>query len=132
MIKVVNYPIPEICPYCGSPVIFTSNAVIYGKQYGGGMCYKCVNCDSYVGVHKGTNVPLGILANKELRELKKECHALFDPLWKSNKMTRKEAYGYLANLLSISIDECHFGWFSKEMLQKAKNVLVTLNNETDL
>ncbi|MFB5268120.1 zinc-finger-containing protein [Paenibacillus enshidis] len=40
---------------------------------------------AYVGVHDGTDIPLGRLANRELRELKKQCHALFDPVWKNKK-----------------------------------------------
>lgn len=27
---------PKVCRYCGSPVVFTSNAEIYGKEYGNG------------------------------------------------------------------------------------------------
>jgi len=124
MKKINYYPIPTVCPYCNSPVIFTSNVAIYGKQYGNGMCYKCINCDSYVGVHTGTNIPLGILANKELRELKKECHTLFDPIWQNNKnIKRTDAYKMLAKLLDIPVNECHFGWFDKETLYKAKEIL---------
>jgi DNA-directed RNA polymerase subunit RPC12/RpoP len=70
--KLDKYPIPTTCPYCNSKVICTSNAEIYGKEYGNGRCYKCTSCDAYVGVHDGTNIPLGRLANKQLRELKKK------------------------------------------------------------
>ncbi|RXZ84333.1 hypothetical protein EBB07_03555 [Paenibacillaceae bacterium] len=41
---------------------------------------------------------------------KKECHALFDPIWKQNKhIKREQAYGRLANVLGIPHNECHFG-----------------------
>jgi len=120
-----KYPIPKECLYCYSQVIYCSNALIYGREYGNGRCYKCTNCDAYVGVHSGTQVPLGRLANSELRELKKECHALFDPVWKINKnIKREQAYGRLANALGIPRNECHFGWFDKEMLLKAKSILI--------
>ncbi|RKN75029.1 zinc-finger-containing protein [Paenibacillus ginsengarvi] len=39
----------------------------YGREYGNGRCYKCTNFDAYVGVHTGTMIPLGRLANSELR-----------------------------------------------------------------
>lgn len=120
------YPIPTVCDYCGSPVVFGSNAEIYGKEYGNGMCFRCVdkNCDSYVGVHDGTRIPLGRLANKELRELKMQCHALFDPAWRGNKrINREQAYGRLANVLGIPADECHFGWFDKDMLLRCLEIL---------
>ncbi|MBB6694409.1 hypothetical protein H7B90_23715 [Cohnella xylanilytica] len=118
------YPIPTQCPYCKSRVIYTSNATIYGREYGNGKCYKCTNCDAYVGVHTGTRIPLGRMANRELRELKKSCHALFDPSWKNNKnLKREKAYGRLATRLGIPLKECHFGWFDREMLLKAREIL---------
>lgn len=121
--RVANYPIPETCSYCNSKVIYTSNKEIYGKKFGNGKCYKCTECDAYVGVHDGTNIPLGRIANKELRTLKKKAHALFDPIWKNGEKKRGEAYGDLAKKLGIPKKECHFGWFDKEMLEKAIEVL---------
>ncbi|MNO23023.1 hypothetical protein D3C76_128150 [compost metagenome] len=119
-----KYPIPVSCPYCGGSVIYTSNATIYGREYGNGRCYKCTSCDAYVGVHNRTRIPLGRLANRELRELKKECHALFDPVWKLNKNIKREhAYGRLANVLDIPSNECHFGWFDKDLLIRALEIL---------
>jgi hypothetical protein len=59
---------------------------------------------------------LGRLADAELRKAKIAAHAVFDPLWKSGEMTRKEAYRWLAKALnlaepphmgSMNIDECH-------------------------
>jgi len=122
--QVDYYPIPKECPYCQSDVVYTSNAVIYGREYGNGRVYKCTGCDAYVGVHTGTRIPLGRLANRELRELKKYCHDLFDPAWKGNKnLNREKAYGRLATILEIPHNECHFGWFDKDMLLKAREVL---------
>ena len=116
------YPIPTVCPYCGCNVVFTSNAEVYGKKYGNGMCYKCTNCDAYVGVHTGTHIPLGRLANKKLRELKKQCHDAFDVFWKT-KRERSVAYQWLADELNIPLKSCHFGWFDEEMLLKALDIL---------
>lgn len=121
--KIQPYPIPTECPYCGEEVVFTSNKEIYGREYGNGKCYKCTKCDAYVGVHDGTEIPLGRLADKELRTLKMECHAVFDPLWQNGKQKRKEAYRELAEKLGIAEAECHFGWFDKEMLTKVIDLL---------
>ncbi|WP_408893481.1 zinc-finger-containing protein [Paenibacillus taichungensis] len=107
--RIAGYPIPVICSYCSCDVIYTSNSVIYGKEYGNGRVYKCTGCDAYVGVHTGTSIPLGRLANKELRQLKKKCHTLFDPAWKSKKVKRRQAYSILAFKLGIPVNECHFG-----------------------
>lgn len=117
------YPKPTTCQYCGHEVIYTSNAEIYGKEYGNGKCYKCNNCDAYVGVHDGTDIPLGILANIELRNLKKKAHAMFDPIWKRKKKYRWQCYHQLALKLDIPVKECHFGWFNKDMLEKSIQIL---------
>jgi hypothetical protein len=53
------------------------------------MIYHCKSCDAWVGVHKGTNKPLGRLANRELRDWKKKAHAAFDPLWQEKLRRRK-------------------------------------------
>ena len=130
--KIDAYPIPTVCPYCDSEVIFTSNSIIYGEKYGNGKCYKCTKCDAYVGVHNGTKTPLGRMANKELRELKKQAHALFDPIWQNKQKTRSEAYTDLAKALSIPKKECHFGWFDKPMLLKAIGYLTPKENPKKL
>lgn len=87
-----------ICSYCNQPAKFVNNSEIYnGKQYGKSyMMWYCKPCNAYVGVHHNNpNAPLGTMANKELREWRKKAHALFDPLWKSGKMSRKQAYLWL-------------------------------------
>ena len=86
---------PTICRYCGSPVVFTSNAEIYGREYGDGKCYLCRNCKAFVGVHPGTDTPLGTLANAELREWRKQAHYWFDQIWRKplRITTRYKAYG---------------------------------------
>lgn len=65
------------CDYCGRQAEYVDSKVVYGKSYG--MMYLCRNCMAYVGVHKGTDKPLGRLANAELRYWKKRAHAVFDP-----------------------------------------------------
>ena len=95
---------PTICRYCGSPVVFTSNAEIYGREYGDGKCYLCRNCKAFVGVHPGTDTPLGTLANAELREWRKPLRIT----------TRYKAYGWLAEQLHISREYTHIGMFEKE------------------
>lgn len=114
MPKVDSYPVPDFCPYCGSFVVFTSNAAVYGKEYGNGKCYKCASCDAYVGVHTGTTIPLGRLADQRLRSFKKMAHRQFDAAWKSGKTTRSRAYKCLAYFLGIPLHECHIGWFDEK------------------
>ena len=102
------------CPYCNKEAEWTANKVIYGKNYGKSyMCWYCKNCDAYVGCHENTKVPLGSMANKELRDWRKKAHAIIDPLWKSGKMKRKEVYaklkeqfGFEVHVAKSDIDMC--------------------------
>ncbi|MTI49441.1 MAG: hypothetical protein FH761_16535 [Firmicutes bacterium] len=121
--KIDKYPIPKKCIYCGSKVKLVSNSKIYGREYGNGKCYLCEGCKAYVGVHPDLKTPLGRLANKELRELKIKAHSLFDPHWKDGNIKRHQAYKELAEKLEIPRNECHFGWFDKDMLLKAIKIL---------
>lgn len=123
MRKINKYPIPKVCHYCGNEVVYTSNSEIYGREYGNGKCYLCRNCMASVGVHNGTDIPLGILASRELSKLKKQSHDLFDVYWKSNQKSRTQCYKQLAIKLGIDVEQCHFGWFDKDMLQKALFIL---------
>lgn len=115
---------PTVCNLCGGKVEYISNDKIYGRKYGSGFCYHCKECGAYVGTHKHRpHIALGILADAELRELKKQCHDIFDCQWKSGKIKRKKAYENLAEKLEIPVAECHFGWFDKPMLEKAIEIL---------
>lgn len=108
----------KICPYCGNKPEYVDSSVIYGTSYG--MIYLCKPCDAYVGVHKGTDTPLGRLSNADLRHWKKQAHEYFDPVWQSGKIKRKDAYNMLCNHLGIPKDYCHIGMFSVET---CKNVI---------
>lgn len=118
---------PTTCNLCGGRVIYTSNANIYGREYGSGRCYICKCCGAYVGTHAPRpRDAMGILANWEMRELKKECHALFDPMWKGKPKANKkrnDLYAWLAREMDIPREDCHFGYFDTEKLKTAKRIL---------
>ncbi len=115
---------PTICRYCGSPVVYTSNAEIYGREYGEGRCYLCRNCRAFVGVHPGTDTPLGTLANEELRRYRKAAHFWFDKIWKSPTRitTRDKAYKWLSKELGLPKEETHIGMFEKEQCEKVMEI----------
>ncbi|MDR1246109.1 MAG: DUF3268 family zinc-finger domain-containing protein [Clostridiales Family XIII bacterium] len=98
-----------VCPYCGRAAEYTDSKTVYGRSYG--MIYLCRDCDAYVGVHKGTDKPLGRLANRELRRWKNAAHAAFDELWRFGSFTRREAYAWLSRQLGIPIKKTHIGMF---------------------
>jgi len=104
------------CPYCGNKAAYVDSEVIYGRSYG--MVYLCEPCDAYVGVHKGTNHPLGRLADAKLRWWKKQAHHHFDQLWQGGGMSRKGAYAWLALKLNILPACCHIGMFDVDMCKR--------------
>lgn len=121
------------CPYCGAEVILRDATFIYhnSKSKDWGNMWVCSNypkCNSYVGCHQGTSLPLGRLANERLRTLKMEAHKQFDPIWKSGLMNRKDAYKWLSSMLGISMEECHIGLFDIKMCQKVIHLCKKQNN----
>ena len=111
---------PTICRYCGNPVVLTSNKEIYGREFRNGKIYLCRNCGAFVGTHPGTDIPLGTLANEELREYRKEAHFWFDRIWKrpTRITTRYKAYGWLALKMELPREKTHIGMFEKEQCIK--------------
>lgn len=121
---------PTVCNICSGRVIYTSNKILYGKQYGSGYCYYCTNCRAYVGTHKPRpKEAMGILANNEMREWKHKCHNIFDPIWQGHIVKRYYLYRELAVALCLPVEECHFGYFDVDTLSKAYDIMLTWEPE---
>lgn len=114
------------CDYCGRRAEYVDSEVVYGRSYG--MIYLCRACNAYVGVHKGTDRPLGRLANAELRHWKKAAHAEFDPLWQYGRFKgrRKAAYRWLSEKMGLPEDETHIGMFD---IDRCKRVIEICRTE---
>lgn len=117
----------KICPYCRCNSKYVDSSLIYGKSYG--MVYYCGGCDAYVGVHKGTNKSLGRLANKELRDAKKEAHFYFDSLWKhgikkgrSKHEVRNSAYNWLSKKIGTPKKFTHIGMFNINLCRETVRI----------
>jgi len=98
------------CPYCNGDAEWVENKGVYGKNYGKSvMIWLCRKCDAYVGCHNNTKEPLGTMADRETREWRKKAHATFDPIWKSGKVKRDRAYGFLKRRFGADfhIGECN-------------------------
>ncbi|MED5607824.1 zinc-finger-containing protein [Pseudomonas sp. JH-2] len=117
-------PAPTICE-CGGQVVLMNNSAIYGREYGDWpYVYACtaVGCGRYVGLHPDTDLPLGTLADKPLRDARNRCKKPFERIWREDWMRRKEAYAWLAQDMGISTEECHFGLFSTQQCEQAKQL----------
>lgn len=91
--------------------------------------YLCRNFMAYVGVQKGTDKPLGRLANAELRYWKERAHAVFDPLWQRGRFRghRNAAYGWLTQKMGLPVEQTHIGMFDVAQCRKAIHII---ENET--
>ena len=104
------------CPHCGALAVIRPASEIYGDPDKPGELYVCSNypqCKSYVGMHPGTRVPLGNLANGDLRNLRIRAHRKFDQLWQSGVMHRDTAYRWMADYFNIPMQEAHIGMFGE-------------------
>lgn len=114
---------PTKCTMCGCKVELVNHKVVYGREYSDWpYMYRCTNaknCDTYVGVHPNTDIPLGTLADKDTREARKNNKNLFIELQRQNKWSRKEAYHWLSLQLNIPEEQCHWAMFNVEEAKKA-------------
>lgn len=115
----------QTCPYCNSKVIIEDSIKIYkNKSYG--YVYMCANypkCNAYVGCHGNTQVPMGTVANMELRNLRHEAHKYFDQLWqRKNKKgfvnARFLGYQWLSKKLKLPMKKTHIGMFDQYQTKK--------------
>lgn len=61
--------------------------------------WKCDACGGYVGCHHKTDKPtrpLGYIATPAILDARKKIHAVLDPLWKSGKIKRGQAYAHVS------------------------------------
>jgi len=112
------------CQYCNGKAILKDSAIVYGRSYGNlFICENFPTCDTYVGVHRDRDEPLGTLANRELREWRKRSKNLFKPLWQLKTMKRTAAYEWLGQWMQLSKDDVHFGKFSLEQCKQAYQIM---------
>lgn len=112
------------CDYCGNPAELVGGLDVYPHRpdLADKKLWRCVPCSAYVGCHDGTTRPLGRLANARLRAAKKRAHAAFDPMWKNQGATRKNAYAWLAARLGIRRRDCHIGMMDEDMCARVIEV----------
>lgn len=113
-----------LCEYCGAPAALVEGRDIYqgpnrDRRFLSKPFWACLPCKAWVGCHPDTEIPLGRLADEQLRRAKMAAHAAFDPLWKhkvvapelTQQRNRPLAYKWLADALRIPVDDCHIGMF---------------------
>jgi hypothetical protein len=143
-----EHPVKSVeCPYCHQPAPLVSGLEVYPhrRDLWRRNFYKCSPCGAWVGCHPAAGaqggghgdgtVPMGRLANEELRAAKQAAHAAFDPMWmrtrESRGKARRKAYGWLALQLCIPVERCHIGEFDLEMCRKVVEVVERFNKEAN-
>lgn len=104
------------CPYCGGRVHLRSAEGIYVDNSRDTMLYVCKNyptCDTYVRVHAILNIPVGTMANKKLRAMRKDAHHYLDQLHKQGFMKKQEVYQWLADILHVPLSMAHVGYLGE-------------------
>lgn len=113
------------CPYCNTKAELVSGNVIYPYRIDleNSFYYLCSHCNAYVGTHKESKYPLGMLANENLRKMRLLVHRSMDQLWKSKMMTRNKVYSLLAYEMNIKKEETHIGLFDLEKCSMALDII---------
>lgn len=124
----------DICRYCGGVIRLVPAQEIYGestKRLGmtGQYLYQCQNCNARVGCHRDSTRALGNVANEVLRLKRMETHRVFDACWKRRRMSRTEAYRWLAGELRLPEGRAHIGGFEMDQCQKVIELCEKLDNE---
>ena len=104
------------CQYCGSQAYLRPASVLNKteKADADAMFYVCARypvCDAYVTANAGNLMPMGTLANRQLRQKRRAAHVALNRLWQSNIMTRKEAYRWLQLQLGVEEEDAHIARF---------------------
>lgn len=105
----------EVSRLVDGRTIYPHRPDLYHKWF-----YLC-RCGAYCGCHGETKDSLGYPCNGVTRRARSAAHAAFDPLWQRNglnKMSRREAYAWLAGALEIDPEQCHIGMMDLETATK--------------
>lgn len=113
------------CVYCGNKTTLVDDEFVYGTDYGN-MHYLCMDCQAWCGCHKGTDIGLGTVANKELRKARGEAHKYFDVIWQkavsikgmSKRKARKSSYKWLSYQMGIDVVMTHIGMMTLEQCKE--------------
>ena len=122
------------CPFCRSSVSLIDSARVYGHSYG--FIYLCdayPDCDARVRGHPKTIIPMGTLANKELRGWRSLAHRKFDPLWQSGVFSnRQAAYKWLSKALRLPLERTHVAMFDIPQCQRAITLIDVFVNRRNV
>ena len=86
-------------------------------------CPRWPLCDYLCSAHADGR-PMGVPADQPTRAARARLHAVFDRLWTSGKLTRAQAYTFLAAVTDLSKDQAHISRFDKATCEALIDVLI--------
>lgn len=126
------------CPYCGSPVNFSSSShhIYGGTDYGA--VYFCSNfpsCDSYVSASNDTYKNNGLLANKSIRSIRSDVHSLVVKVVAKNKQigiqgcTNKTVLDLVSFRIKKDVSDGRIGWLTEQDIKSMQKALKEMYEE---
>jgi hypothetical protein len=113
---------PEVCRYCRSPVSLVSAEEVYPGMGLEAKLYFCEGCGARVGVHEGTDDPVGYLADAELRRWRRVLHEALRELRKP-RFYQKSVHGLIREALGVPRERARVAMLS---IGEVKNMIVWL------
>lgn len=127
-------PRPIKCDDCGSPRVHLQKRGYMGLRVTKtwDLIWHCADCHALVGCHEGTDIPLGRMADAMTREARFNAHTVFDRLWRgrNRKLTRAEAYAWMARTLVIPPEEAHIGMLNERQCEALILAVKNYNHTT--
>lgn len=136
-----------VCSYCGRTAelvsgddLFANHPELASKSF-----WRCAPCKAHVGCHEAGRqvrgpdgritvsdgmLPFGTLANAALRSARTAAHDVFDPLWRSGRMRRSEAYAWMAEQLGLPFEGTHISMFDIEQCKRLMDAVDGLDPRT--
>ena len=115
------------CPECGAPrmeLVRTPKRVFY-------RCTAFPECLCTHGAHPDGS-QLGLPGDRATRQARVRAHYVFDALWKTGRMTRKQSYGVLQKIMRKTECEGHIGMFTREECERLVREIITLGGAIDI
>ena len=96
------------CPSCSCRMM-----LVKGKH---GLLYSCV-CGLIGAANQHNGKPLGIPADSETRLARTNAHTIFDIWIHNKKLTRKQGYYKLSQILKLHPRKTHIGMLTKQQCE---------------
>jgi hypothetical protein len=134
-------PLPHPnCDYCGAPATLARTGdEAYPYRDDHGPLWICVPCQAWIGTFARStrNVPLGRLANAQLRDLKVQLHAALEPLVQAKVRrdgcnvfeARSKGMKWLAQAIGVDAEKCSIHTLDAEQCERAIAIVAEFEKE---